>query len=99
MLERLAFSQQQRLFDGASVLVCVHGQGCANTAFMRRGGVLLLLMPPGWFGWKFMRVMLPLCTATHPTSLLPPPSCSASLPPPHPVFLGVAAGWALQQVK
>lgn len=54
VVERLGFSSQLKLFASTTILICAHGQGCANSVFLRPGSTLILIMPQGWNGWKWM---------------------------------------------
>ena len=53
-LEDLPFTEQLRRFRFAAIQISAHGQGASNTAFIQPGSVLLLLMPPSWFGWHWL---------------------------------------------
>ena len=52
--ERVPFHQQLRRLSDTTVLVAAHGQGASNAVFMPRGAALVLLMPEGWVGWKWL---------------------------------------------
>jgi len=66
-LEELSFIKQLRLFRSTAILVGVHGQGCANTMFMKGGGrsALLMTMPLDFFGWHHVYANAAVSLGVH----------------------------------
>jgi hypothetical protein len=50
----VAFADQVRLFAGTGILVAMHGAGLFNAVFMRRGAVVVEVVPPS-FRWNLFR--------------------------------------------
>ena len=73
-LEDVDFSAQLSLFSTTGILVAQYGTGAHNVVFLPPGGVLVLLMQPGWcdYSWTFANQALlsdqhvvVQCAATH----------------------------------
>mmetsp|Transcript_14169 Transcript_14169/g.27542 ORF Transcript_14169/g.27542 Transcript_14169/m.27542 type:complete len:660 (-) Transcript_14169:121-2100(-) len=78
VVERLDFAKQWSLFQRTRILCCVHGQGCSNVAFLPERAVLILVMPPEYFGyrWVYARLArwLGVRVVVHEPSVLPDPN-------------------------
>ena len=51
--EDYTFEQQRRIFAAAEIVVGVSGAGLSNTVFMKRGSMVVELMPRAEFKWHF----------------------------------------------
>ena len=66
-LEDIPFTKQLALFQKTILLVTVHGQAAANSIFLPQElqSVLLLIMPEGWFGWRWLYANMAMSSGVH----------------------------------
>ena len=66
-LEDIPFTKQLGLFQNTAVLVVVHGQAAANSVFLPQElqSTLLLIMPEGWFGWRWLYANMAMSSGVH----------------------------------
>merc|ERR1711871_921958 len=65
VIERMSFSQQVTELQETTELVAIHGQGAANTAFMKPGSSLVLIVPPRWDAEKFLFANFAVANGVH----------------------------------
>jgi hypothetical protein len=68
VFEKLAFTEQFQQLQTTDVLVGTYGSGAHNCIFLPRNAVLLLILQPGWYGWKWLFANKALLSGVHVVS-------------------------------